>query len=72
MGGTEPEVLVAAAENGLNVLDEPLASHGRLELVRWLREQAVTTSLHRYGNVVYGRRDPRPPEAVWGQPAPSG
>jgi RHH-type proline utilization regulon transcriptional repressor/proline dehydrogenase/delta 1-pyrroline-5-carboxylate dehydrogenase len=35
------------------VFDEPMCSHGRVELARWLREQVVTRSLHRYGNVVY-------------------
>ena len=37
----------------VTVLDEPVCSHGRVELVRWFREQVVTRSLHRYGNVVY-------------------
>jgi RHH-type proline utilization regulon transcriptional repressor/proline dehydrogenase/delta 1-pyrroline-5-carboxylate dehydrogenase len=72
LGTSEPEVLHAAADHGVDVLDEPVASHGRLELVRWLREQSVTTSLHRYGNVVYGRRATRPPEAVWGAPGGPG
>ena len=53
LGKAEPDVLVAAAENAVTVLDEPICSHGRVELVRWLREQVVTRSLHRYGNVVY-------------------
>jgi uncharacterized protein YlbG (UPF0298 family) len=38
----------------VTVISEPICSHGRIELVRWLREQVVTRSLHRYGNVVYG------------------
>jgi RHH-type proline utilization regulon transcriptional repressor/proline dehydrogenase/delta 1-pyrroline-5-carboxylate dehydrogenase len=53
LGTSEPEVLIAAAEQVVTVLDEPVCSHGRVELVRWLREQVVTRSLHRYGNVVY-------------------
>jgi RHH-type transcriptional regulator, proline utilization regulon repressor / proline dehydrogenase / delta 1-pyrroline-5-carboxylate dehydrogenase len=53
LGRPEPEVLAAAAEQGVTVLDEPMCSHGRVELVRWMREQVVTRSLHRYGNVVY-------------------
>jgi RHH-type proline utilization regulon transcriptional repressor/proline dehydrogenase/delta 1-pyrroline-5-carboxylate dehydrogenase len=53
LGRPEPEILVAAAERGVTVLDEPMCSHGRVELVRWMREQVVTRSLHRYGNVVY-------------------
>jgi RHH-type proline utilization regulon transcriptional repressor/proline dehydrogenase/delta 1-pyrroline-5-carboxylate dehydrogenase len=54
-GAPEPEVLAAAAEHGVTVLDEPICSHGRIELVRWLREQSLSRSLHRYGNVVYRR-----------------
>ena len=53
LGRTGPSVLAAAAESGLSVLDEPICSCGRIELVRWLREQIVTRSLHRYGDVVY-------------------
>jgi RHH-type transcriptional regulator, proline utilization regulon repressor / proline dehydrogenase / delta 1-pyrroline-5-carboxylate dehydrogenase len=55
LGGAEECVLRAGAEAGLSVLDEPICSCGRVELPRWLREQAVTRSLHRYGNVVYSR-----------------
>ena len=55
LGPVEPEVSLAAAEAGLSVLDEPICSSGRIELVRWLREKVVTRSLHRYGNVVYSR-----------------
>ena len=55
LGAAEPEVLAGAAEHGVTVLDEPISSHGRVELVRWLREQVVARSLHRYGNVVYRR-----------------
>ncbi len=55
LGAAGPSVYGAAAEAGLSVLDEPMCSCGRIELVRWLREQAVTRSLHRYGNIVYAR-----------------
>ncbi len=55
LGEVEPAVLAAAAEAGVSVLDEPICSCGRIELVRWLREQVVTRSLHRYGDVVYER-----------------
>jgi RHH-type proline utilization regulon transcriptional repressor/proline dehydrogenase/delta 1-pyrroline-5-carboxylate dehydrogenase len=53
LGQAELEVVIAAAAAGMTVLDEPICSHGRIEVVRWLREQAVSRSLHRYGNVVY-------------------
>ncbi len=55
LGATAPVVYEAAAVAGLDVLDEPVCSCGRIELVRWLREQVVTRSLHRYGSVVYAR-----------------
>ena len=55
LGETSPEVLAAAARAEMSLLDEPICSCGRVELVRWLREQAVARSLHRYGNVVYSR-----------------
>ncbi|HEY7947075.1 MAG TPA: aldehyde dehydrogenase family protein, partial [Acidimicrobiales bacterium] len=57
LGRAEPDVLAAAAEHAVTVVDEPVCSHGRIELVRWLREQVVTRSLHRYGNVVYSPLD---------------
>jgi RHH-type proline utilization regulon transcriptional repressor/proline dehydrogenase/delta 1-pyrroline-5-carboxylate dehydrogenase len=57
LGKAEPEVLAAAADHAVTVLDEPVCSVGRVELVRWLREQVVTRSLHRYGNVVYAPLD---------------
>jgi RHH-type transcriptional regulator, proline utilization regulon repressor / proline dehydrogenase / delta 1-pyrroline-5-carboxylate dehydrogenase len=60
LGSPEPEVVAAAARLALTVLDEPVCSHGRVELVRWLREQVLTRSLHRYGNVVYGPLPPAP------------
>ena len=46
------EILHAAHAAGLNWIDAPLAANGRLELTRWLREQAVSETRHRYGNVM--------------------
>jgi RHH-type proline utilization regulon transcriptional repressor/proline dehydrogenase/delta 1-pyrroline-5-carboxylate dehydrogenase len=43
-------VLRAAQEADLNWICATLSGHGRLELTRWLREQAVSQTLHRYGN----------------------
>jgi RHH-type proline utilization regulon transcriptional repressor/proline dehydrogenase/delta 1-pyrroline-5-carboxylate dehydrogenase len=53
LGPAEPEVWAAAADLAITVYDEPMCGHGRVEVVRWLREQVVTRSLHRYGNIVY-------------------
>ena len=44
-------VLRAAHAAGLNVIDAPLTGVGRVELRFWLREQAVSATLHRYGQV---------------------
>ena len=46
------EILRAAYAADLNWIDAPLSTNGRLELTRWLREQAVSETLHRYGNIV--------------------
>lgn len=46
------EVLQAAYAADLNWIDAPLSANGRLELTRWLREQAVSETRHRYGNPV--------------------
>lgn len=53
LGTVEAPVRAAAAEQAMTVLDEPVCSHGRIELLRWLREQSVSRSRHRYGTVVY-------------------
>jgi RHH-type proline utilization regulon transcriptional repressor/proline dehydrogenase/delta 1-pyrroline-5-carboxylate dehydrogenase len=53
------EVLCAACAAGLNWINEPLLANGRIELARWLREQAVSETRHRYGqlsDVVTARR----------------
>jgi RHH-type proline utilization regulon transcriptional repressor/proline dehydrogenase/delta 1-pyrroline-5-carboxylate dehydrogenase len=41
----------AANGTGLAVIDAPVLANGRLELRWYLREQAVSRILHRYGNV---------------------
>lgn len=46
------EILRAAHAAELNWIDAPLSANGRLELTRWLREQAVSETMHRYGNIV--------------------
>jgi len=50
--GTAPDSLRHwAHERGITVDDNPLCGHGRIELVRWLREQSVSETRHRYGNL---------------------
>ena len=45
-------VLAACYEAGLNWIDAPMSSSGRLELTRWTREQSVSETMHRYGNAL--------------------
>jgi RHH-type transcriptional regulator, proline utilization regulon repressor / proline dehydrogenase / delta 1-pyrroline-5-carboxylate dehydrogenase len=42
----------AAAGVGLTVIEAPVLANGRLELRWYLREQAVSQMLHRYGNLL--------------------
>ncbi|UUO05519.1 bifunctional proline dehydrogenase/L-glutamate gamma-semialdehyde dehydrogenase [Blastopirellula sp. J2-11] len=44
-------ILDAAYKTGLNWIDAPLTAHGYLELRYWLREQAISQTLHRYGQI---------------------
>ena len=42
----------AAAAHEVDVVDEAVTTSGRLELRHHLREQAVSRTLHRFGNLV--------------------
>jgi RHH-type proline utilization regulon transcriptional repressor/proline dehydrogenase/delta 1-pyrroline-5-carboxylate dehydrogenase len=42
-------VLRASHAAGLKWIDAPVVAHGCIELPRWLREQSVTETMHRYG-----------------------
>ncbi len=44
-------VLRAAHVAGLNWIHAPLVAQGRVELTRWLREQSVSETRHRYGQL---------------------
>ena len=46
------ERLRAAYAAGLNWIPATFSAVGRLELLRWMREQAVATTRHRYGNLI--------------------
>jgi RHH-type proline utilization regulon transcriptional repressor/proline dehydrogenase/delta 1-pyrroline-5-carboxylate dehydrogenase len=45
------DVLRAAQDAGLNWIDAPLLATGRIELTRWLREQTLSETRHRYGQL---------------------
>jgi RHH-type proline utilization regulon transcriptional repressor/proline dehydrogenase/delta 1-pyrroline-5-carboxylate dehydrogenase len=42
----------ALNEMGLSTIDVPVLANGRLELRYYLREQALSQTVHRYGNVI--------------------
>jgi RHH-type proline utilization regulon transcriptional repressor/proline dehydrogenase/delta 1-pyrroline-5-carboxylate dehydrogenase len=54
--GTEP--LRFALDAGIHVDREPPVASGRVELLRWVREQSVSRDFHRYGNLG-GREEER-------------
>ena len=45
-------LLRSAYAAGLNWIDAPLLSDGRHELTRWLREQSISETRHRYGLII--------------------
>lgn len=47
----ETELHRALNNGGIDVAEGPVLANGRLELVHYLREQAVSRTVHRYGNV---------------------
>jgi RHH-type proline utilization regulon transcriptional repressor/proline dehydrogenase/delta 1-pyrroline-5-carboxylate dehydrogenase len=42
----------AAARARVHLADEPITRSGRIELLHYLREQSVSQTLHRFGNLV--------------------
>lgn len=58
--GAGPDAYRAANEAGLPLLDIPVLANGRIELLRYYREQAVSETVHRYGNIIPKPGDVRP------------
>ncbi len=51
--GTVPtELRKAAAQSGVELLTMPVVANGRIELLNYVREQAISRTLHRFGNVL--------------------
>jgi len=46
-----PALRAAALEANLHLADAPVNTVGRIELLHFVREQAVSTTLHRFGNL---------------------
>jgi len=52
VGRATDDVLRAAAAAGVHVADDPVTADGLVELLHHVREQAISRTLHRYGNLV--------------------
>jgi RHH-type proline utilization regulon transcriptional repressor/proline dehydrogenase/delta 1-pyrroline-5-carboxylate dehydrogenase len=52
IGPVAGELWAAANAAGVHIADEPVTTDGRIELLHYLREQSVSRTLHRYGNLV--------------------
>ncbi|MGO2028676.1 MAG: hypothetical protein ACTH28_09360, partial [Brevibacterium aurantiacum] len=51
LGPQEPELLAATAPRPeVAVIDEPVTSSARVEMRYYVQEQAVSMTLHRFGN----------------------
>ncbi len=48
----EPEVRLAALAAGVQINPTPIAPDGRVELIHWVREQALSITNHRYGRIM--------------------
>ena len=60
IGTVDPALRQAANEAGIHLADAPVTSDGRLELAHYLREQSVSRTLHRYGNLLSESELPSP------------
>ena len=52
IGTTTQPVRQAAIAAEIHLIDAPVTSSGRLELRWYLQEQAISRTLHRFGNLV--------------------
>ena len=50
--GASPEIRQAVHAAGMRLADGPVLWNARLEWPAWYREQAVSQTLHRYGNII--------------------
>ena len=52
IGPVAPELRAAANSAGIHLADSPVTSEGSIELLHYLREQSISRTMHRYGNLV--------------------
>ncbi|MEY2468821.1 MAG: RHH-type transcriptional regulator, proline utilization regulon repressor / proline dehydrogenase [Actinomycetota bacterium] len=58
LGPVSDALFARCDELGIPLDTAPVTAVGRLELLHWVREQSVTETLHRYGNVRAPKRAP--------------
>ncbi len=52
IGSPDDGLRKTAGVAGIHIADDPVTANGRVELLHYLREQAVSRTLHRYGNLL--------------------
>ena len=52
LGTCSQELRTAAHTAGVHIADDPVTAEGRIELLHYPREQAISRTTHRYGNVL--------------------
>ena len=57
VGRAPAELWSAATDAEVDVIDEPVVASGRLEMRWYLQEQAISRTLHRFGNLIGGASD---------------
>jgi hypothetical protein len=57
VGRAPLDLRAAAVEAEVDVVDEPVVTSGRLEMRWYLQEQAISRTLHRFGNLIGGASD---------------
>lgn len=56
LGPVGDEIRTAANEHWIDLIDVPVTTSGRVEVALYLREQAVSETVHRFGNLTTRRR----------------
>lgn len=52
LGEYEPQVFAPSVIGNIPIIEPHVFANGRLELLNYLREQSMTQTVHRYGNIV--------------------
>lgn len=51
VGSPDEDLRIAAQRAGIHFVDSPVTRSGRIEMLHYLREQSISETTHRYGNV---------------------